>query len=61
MVLYICTKFHENISKDLELLREHDFLIKFSKGLNSVKNVRGVTVLVIYTSSDDALYLYQVS
>ena len=36
-------------------------IIKFSKGHNSVKNVGGVTVLVLCTSSDDAVYLYQIS
>ena len=37
------------------------FIGKISKGHNSVKNVGGVTVLVLYTSSDVGLYLYQVS
>ena len=36
-------------------------MVKFSKGHNFVKNVGGVTVLVLCTSSDNALYLYQVS
>ena len=36
-------------------------MVKFSKGHNSVKNVDGVIVLVLCTSSDDTLYLYQVS
>ena len=35
------------------------FIGKFSKGHNSVKNVGGVTVLVLYTSSNDGLYLYK--
>ena len=34
---------------------------QFTKGHNSVKPVKGVMVLNICTSSDDALYLYQVS
>ena len=33
--------------------------MKFAKGHNSVKNVGGVMVLVVCTSYDDALYLYQ--
>ena len=33
---------------------------QFTKRHNSVKTVHGVTVLNLYTSSDDALYLYQV-
>ena len=37
------------------------FIRKISKGHNSVKNVGGVSVLVLCTSSDDVLYLYQVS
>ena len=34
---------------------------KISKGHNSIKNVGVVSVLVLCTSSDDGLYLYQVS
>ena len=34
---------------------------KISKGHNSVKNVGGVTILVLCTSSDNDLYLYKVS
>ena len=37
------------------------FIRKISKSHNSVKNVGGVMVLVLCTSSDDGLYLYQVS
>ena len=50
MTLYICTKFQENISKYL----------KFSKGHNFIKNVDGVTVLVLCTLSNNTLYLSQV-
>ena len=39
----------------------HDFRQKISKGHNSVYNVGGVQVLILSTSSDDGLYLYQVS
>ena len=35
--------------------------LQFKKGHNSVKTVDGVVVLNYYTTSDDALYLYQVS
>ena len=35
--------------------------MKFSKGHTSVNNVDGVTVLVLCISSDNALYLNQVS
>ena len=34
-------------------------ILKFTKGPVSVKSVRGVIVLVLCTSSDNALYLYQ--
>ena len=34
---------------------------KISKGHNSVKNVGGVSVLVLCTLSDGGLYLYKVS
>ena len=36
------------------------FILKFTKGHNSVKTVNGVTVLIFCILSDDALYLYQV-
>ena len=35
--------------------------MKFLKGHNSLKNVNEVTALVLRISSDDAIYLYQVS
>ena len=53
-MLYICIKLCENISKGFRVLR-------FSKRHNSVKNVGGVSVFNLCTSSDGALYLYQVS
>ena len=37
------------------------FRAKISKGHNSVKHIDGVLILVLCTSSDDGLYLYQVS
>ena len=37
------------------------FIGKISKGHNSVKNVGGVMILFLCTSSDDGLYLYKVS
>ena len=54
-MVYISTKFHENILGGIKA----DTV--FIKGHNSVKNVGGVTVLVLCKSSDDGLYLYQVS
>ena len=61
-MLYICTKFHENISRGFSVIEQkHDFHSEIFKGQNFVKNVDGVTVLVLCISSDDALYLYKVS
>ena len=37
------------------------FIRKNSKGHNAVKNVEGVPVLFLCTSSDGGLYLYKVS
>ena len=37
------------------------FIRKIPKGHNSAKKGAGVMVLFLLTSSDDALYLYQVS
>ena len=37
------------------------FIGKISKGCHSIKNVDGVTVLFLCTSSDSGLYLYKVS
>ena len=53
IMLYIFTEFCENISKGLKVI------VKFAKGHNSIKHVGGVVVLVLCTSFDDALYLYQ--
>ena len=35
-------------------------MLKFTKGYNSIKNVDEVTVLVLCTSPDNALYFSQV-
>ena len=40
-----------------QLLSGH--IPKFTKGHNSLKNEGGVKVLVLYTASDNALYLSQ--
>ena len=61
MMVYISTKFHENILGGIKVIQNHGFHQKFSKGHNSVRNVGGVTVLLLCTLSDDGLYLYQVS
>ena len=60
MMLYICTKFQENISKGFTVTADVICIMKFTKEHNSVKSVDGVIVPVLCTSSDNALYLYQV-
>ena len=37
------------------------YILKFTKGHNSVITVGGVMLIVLCTFSDDALYLYQFS
>ena len=59
MVVYISTKFHENILDGIKVIERTIFIRKISMGHNSVKNVD--MVLVLCTLSDDGLYLYQVS
>ena len=61
MILYtrIYTKICETISQSVsELSSGH--VQKFTRGYNSIKNVGGVTVLVLCISSDNALYLSQI-
>ena len=58
MTLYICTMFQENIYKGFRVIEQ--YILKFTKGHNSIKNVGGVTVFVLCTSPDNALYLRQV-
>ena len=52
MVVYICTKFHENILNGIKVRADMIFIGKISKGRNSI---------FLCTSSDDGLYLYKVS
>ena len=62
MMVYIRTKFHENILEGIiKVIEQTIFKGKISKGHNSVKNVDGVTVLALCISSDGGLYLYKVS
>ena len=61
-MLYICTKFQENIQKGPRVIERTRFpIFKFSKGNDSVKNVGGVMVFVLCLLSNIALYLYKVS
>ena len=62
MLLYICIKFHKNISKGFRAIERLLFpYSRFSKGHNSVNTVGRVMVLVLCILSDLALYLYKVS
>ena len=55
-MLYICTKFHENISKGFRVTQLTQFPISiFSKRHRSVENKGGVMILVLNTFSDHAL------
>ena len=56
-MIYICTKFHEIIFVNYRA--DTIFILIISKGHNSAKNVSGVMVLFLCTSSGDTLYLYQ--
>ena len=61
-MLYICTKFHENISEGFRVTELTQFLIsKFSKRHCSIENIGGVMILVLNAFPDHALYLYKVS
>ena len=58
---YICAKFHEIILNSIKVIQQTRFLYaKITKGNNSAKNVGGVTVPYLCTSSGHALYFYQV-
>ena len=62
MMLYICTKFYENIKKGSRVIEGLIFPFSgFLKGHNSLENAGRVMVLVLCISSDHALYLYKVS
>ena len=61
IMLNICTKCHENISKGFRVTEGLNFQCsKFSKGHNSVKNVGRNMVLALCKFSNHALYLYKV-
>ena len=74
-MLYISTKFCEIISNGIKVIERTRFLygkfqrgiipdrisiLKITKGNNSAKNIGGVTVVDLCTSSGHALYFYQV-
>ena len=58
MLLYVCIKFHENISKGLRAIEGLLFQYSgFSKGHNSVKTCGRVMFLVLCILSNLLLYL----
>ena len=52
IMFYICTKFRENIPKGFRVIERTRFLLKFTKGLNSLNNVSEITVIVFCMLSD---------
>ena len=54
-MLYICTKFNENISKGFRITELTQFLIsKISRRHHSIENIGGVMILILNTFSDHA-------
>ena len=60
IMVYISTKFRENILNGLSYGADTISILFITKGRNSVNIARGITVLVLCTSSDHGLHLYQV-
>ena len=61
VMLYISTKFCEIISNGIKIIERTRFLYwKLQRGIIPQKNVGGVTVVNLCTSSGHALYFYQV-
>ena len=59
MMLYICTKFNENIFDGFKVKERTRFSYeRFQRGIILQKNVGRVMVLFLCTSIDKALYLY---
>ena len=59
-MLYICAKFREHL-KEINSDSANTISLIFSKKCVSITNAGEVMVLILCTSSDGALYLYQVS
>ena len=60
-MLYISTKFREIILKYQRYRADTISILKITKGNNSAKNVGGVNIVNLCTSSGHALYLCQLS
>ena len=62
IILYMSIKFHENILNGFQVIQgTQNYHCRISKGNNSKNVLTRVTVLVLCTLSDDALYFYEVS
>ena len=60
-MLYISIKFCEIVSNGIKVIERTRFLVrKLQRGIIPQKNVGGVTVVNLCTSSGHALYFYQV-
>ena len=60
-MLYICAKFHEIILNGIKVIERTRLLYgKLQRGIIPKKNVGGVTVIYLCTSSGHALYFCQV-
>ena len=61
VMLYICAKFVPNYLERYQSYRADTIsILKITKGNNSAKNVGGVTVGYLCTSSGHVLYFYHV-
>ena len=61
VMLYICARFHEIILNGIKVIERTRFLYgKLQRGIILQKNVGGVAVVNLCTSSGHALYFYQV-
>ena len=61
VMLYICAEFYEIILNGIKVIERTRFLYgKLQRGIIPQKNVGGVTVVYLCTSSGHALYFYQV-
>ena len=58
IIVCICTKFGETILNGMSYGADIILILIIIKGLNSLDIARGVTVLLLCTSSDHDLYLY---
>ena len=61
MKLYICSKFHEILMTVLSYRWDTILKFIFQRGIILQKKVAGFMVLILFTLSDAALYLYLVS